>query len=956
MSGRFYRNRRRYYRRRYYRRGYGSRGSRRAYGNMKAARQQADNATFTLNVPSKICSFMKAGAQLPGLAVGDTRTVGVYPISIYELLRRNEFFNNYANMYDEFKIDKIKVKLLPTSFTINTNGNYRNLTIYTAWDRTGLNTNQLYGYYDKARPENNAIYCTIGEDITTYSSAESRVVNPNTNTSITRWLNPKTMGEKGQWLSTSLLKQWFVGYDDENGCFKGIQFSDGDQYAAEINAQSSTSNALLKFSAASKENPCFLLEDPAIKFKPTLLVGVFPSVAAADFAANTNRIHFNVETEIVCTYRGLRKARVISSTTEQGQQLIVAPKPTAIQANGTYFATSDGFNGYSSVTVAVPQSGGGSGTTVDNADVAPTDNNIIRANGDFIVPQGKTGWNSFSVQVPDNGGGSSDPIPENRLSVILSDDAVATAQDRTDTFSNGTPLRNYIDWPKAGQVDWTNITTIPQNDAKWVDSALIDVSNVHLAEKWSQASPLNLSHVQTTYKQGHDSTNSTYPEDFNFTTASGIKYNNDSTLVHDLVTLRNQYVNCLSTTLNVGDISFPSYTNPQQPTPQEIQNEINANPVLQPTTHGAYVETINDPLPNNPDHKKQVIHFTYELTDGQQTKTPSSGGMDVDPIALPRLYARKMEGYFSLPTMQQNITINEPGEYAIGNFIGDQNILEIEPVNSNSSVSVLPNELRLLKVGDVDPKENQFTLGTFTVSASESVPVITGFKYLGLNDNSTENEPLEIFWTHKLGSGEDEIVTFTAAEDMNSATGLWTEDVGRWLLIYKNNDVYGAWPFIIPEPTGMGESVDYDLHVSNFGNQTDAYFTFIKTSDVIPNTSGIDGIQTLGFCDENGNVVLPLSINTKQVLNNLASSWNIKTSGTNDKYVYFRPHGTFHKNYNDIIQGMNVTVNSIQFDHNPLVQYSYDSTKFTIPDVDVTGSGEASEPETKKGFKTKSRK
>ena len=401
-----YRSRRRNYRRRYYRRGYGSRSSRRAYGNMKAARQQADNATFTLNVPSKISTFMKTGTQLPGLAVGDTRTVGVYPLSIYELLRRNEFFNNYANMYDEFKIDKIKVKLLPTSFTINTNGNYRNLTVYTAWDRTGLNTNQLHGYYDKNRPENNAIYCTIGEDITTYSSAESRTVNPNTNTSITRWLNPKTMGEKGQWLSTSLLKQWFVGYDDENGCFKGIQFNSGDEYAAEINSTASTSNALLKFSAASKENPCYLLEDPAIKFKPTLLIGVFPAVTQAEFTQTPNRIHFNVETEIVCTYRGLRKARVISTTTEQGQNLIVAPKPTTIESNGTYYATTDGFNGYSSVTVAVPQS-------------------------------------------------DDDPIPENRLAIGLTDDAIIRAKNRNDSYQ-GVNLKNMIEWPIYGTIDWVH--------------------------------------------------------------------------------------------------------------------------------------------------------------------------------------------------------------------------------------------------------------------------------------------------------------------------------------------------------------------------------------------------------------------------------------------------------------------------------------------------------------------
>ena len=33
----------------------------------------------------------------------------------------------------------------------------------------------------------------VGEDITTYSSAESRQISVGTNTTISRWLRPKTM-------------------------------------------------------------------------------------------------------------------------------------------------------------------------------------------------------------------------------------------------------------------------------------------------------------------------------------------------------------------------------------------------------------------------------------------------------------------------------------------------------------------------------------------------------------------------------------------------------------------------------------------------------------------------------------------------------------------------------------------------------------------------------------------
>ena len=68
----------------------------------------------------------------------------------------------------------------------------------------------------------------------------------------------------------------------------------------------------MKESPACKENPCFLLEDGGIKFKPTLLIGVYPSLNNTDYTNGAdNLVKFNLESEIVCTFRGLRKAKVL---------------------------------------------------------------------------------------------------------------------------------------------------------------------------------------------------------------------------------------------------------------------------------------------------------------------------------------------------------------------------------------------------------------------------------------------------------------------------------------------------------------------------------------------------------------------------------------------------------------------------------------------------------------------
>jgi hypothetical protein len=350
MSGRYYRRRYnnwyrggRYYgrNRRYYR----SSAVRRASGNMRAAKQQADQSTFTINIPSTIIA-----ANYPSANPFDpSKTVnyGVYPLNIFEQLRKSEFYQSYAGMYDEFKVDRIKIKLLPTEFTYTAsagqNGNdgrYRNVTVYTAWDRTGLSKDQLVLIASHLNEDSTEIgvvttnqgvttddgdglFCIVGNDITTYSSAESRVINPGTNTSIVRWLNPKTIDEKGQWVSTGALKQWYKGYRE--GKFYGIPTGKkgdflltnyGDvEIGAEVlpedplieNDTAIARSALRVVSSANKDNPCYLLEDTGIKFKPTLLVGIYPQSTA------TNTCTFNVETEVVCTFRGLRKANIVAA-------------------------------------------------------------------------------------------------------------------------------------------------------------------------------------------------------------------------------------------------------------------------------------------------------------------------------------------------------------------------------------------------------------------------------------------------------------------------------------------------------------------------------------------------------------------------------------------------------------------------------------------------------------------
>ena len=96
---------RRLYGRRYYRRYPTYRRSatiRRAIGNRKAAAQQKDTSRVNLNVQHKFST-----SYIHQVLTGDNNTFncGVYAVNIWDLLRKSEFYQSYASMYDQVKID-----------------------------------------------------------------------------------------------------------------------------------------------------------------------------------------------------------------------------------------------------------------------------------------------------------------------------------------------------------------------------------------------------------------------------------------------------------------------------------------------------------------------------------------------------------------------------------------------------------------------------------------------------------------------------------------------------------------------------------------------------------------------------------------------------------------------------------------------------------------------------------
>ena len=367
MSGRFRRGgsnywgfngRRRYARGRYSGRRVGS-SARRARGNMRAANQQNDISNVTINMMKKVKTGVTATFKWDNNQDKIVTTdIGTCALNIFELLRKSDFYQSYSNMYDQFRINRIQVKVTPVTWqTYNqfnipyqtgnngsvgranadpayplTDGDEMNessyqppslnnanatnkyivpqaLTIVTAWDRTGLDDTQIGEWTVEGlneNPDTTFKVITIGDAITTYSSAKSTQLVAGANFNCVRYLYPSSQQEKSLYFSTTDLEE------------QTLAPNTGDKwyYIRTVD------NA--KYSSSKITN---LHADPNCPFKPTFLIGVLkvddlqPNGDVSDQQPDPTDpddtlgqiypVTFNLEFDIGVTFRGLRKTQVV---------------------------------------------------------------------------------------------------------------------------------------------------------------------------------------------------------------------------------------------------------------------------------------------------------------------------------------------------------------------------------------------------------------------------------------------------------------------------------------------------------------------------------------------------------------------------------------------------------------------------------------------------------------------
>ena len=281
----------------------------RSSGNQRAADQQRDICQVVLK--SKV---VRAGGQnyiciIPDAPLEDDSWIdsGTIALNIYDVLMRAEFFKNYSNMYDQVRIDQVKVDITPSIWATSKDENNlpgysipKSLTLVTAWDRTGLDDSQFI----QSPIHGNNYYCVIGKDIESYSSAVTKHLGSGNMFNVQRYIFPNTNQEREQFISVRDLRKQFTQ-----------SLADSYVYRLENGMQ------------VERWRPNCIFSDPAVRFKPTLLVSVrspYPTTHGPETywydGPEQHEIGYNqllptvftFEFAITVTFRGLRVNKNIS--------------------------------------------------------------------------------------------------------------------------------------------------------------------------------------------------------------------------------------------------------------------------------------------------------------------------------------------------------------------------------------------------------------------------------------------------------------------------------------------------------------------------------------------------------------------------------------------------------------------------------------------------------------------
>lgn len=170
----------------------------------RAASQQKQRANFTIK-----SSLYGNVIIAPTGSSGDTANVpnfsGTTAFSAYLNLIKSNYFLSLLKMYDQVRLNSVKIKITPTQSVLLT-GQAQSVFV-SAWDRNGLN---------------NAAEAPSFSEIASYSSAYQKAINLQATTwNATRMIRASTIQEKAFFIPTGQIMSIFGSSASESGALIG---------------------------------------------------------------------------------------------------------------------------------------------------------------------------------------------------------------------------------------------------------------------------------------------------------------------------------------------------------------------------------------------------------------------------------------------------------------------------------------------------------------------------------------------------------------------------------------------------------------------------------------------------------------------------------------------------------------------------------------------------------------
>lgn len=293
--------------------------NKRSNGNFKAAKAQADNANIVVKGTLITNALYKSEYDANPVYIGEdkcyVKNVGTSFINFYNVLNKNKNFILQKQLWDEFRINKIRVKMTvaDAATTAASFNEIKTIQVITAWDRTGLSCRQITaldkvpeGEGDNGLRKENIIdpltekrtknvkmfYTKLGPIIEEYGSKYKTPLNSFQNFKRSCNLSVRDGAEKNSWISTEVI-------DDPGFTYNAINCS----YTCDAKNQKTLEDF------ENDSNPANPIENPTNKWKPTLLISVYRSGISGNQlveAVDTDNVIFNVSYEMDIVFRGPR--------------------------------------------------------------------------------------------------------------------------------------------------------------------------------------------------------------------------------------------------------------------------------------------------------------------------------------------------------------------------------------------------------------------------------------------------------------------------------------------------------------------------------------------------------------------------------------------------------------------------------------------------------------------------